>query len=71
MKRDPVCGIHIDPADALQLEYHGRKYSFCSHSCKAEFEDRPEEYAGPPSRTVMEKVFLDPLRNLATAIQEE
>jgi YHS domain-containing protein len=46
MVTDPVCSMEIDEVDAkFQALYAGRKYYFCSEECKAEFEDRPEEYA--------------------------
>jgi YHS domain-containing protein len=70
MKRDPVCGMLIDPADALRLEYHGETYYFCSHLCKREFEDCPDEYAKHPSSTMLDGVIFDPIKLLATAMQE-
>ena len=70
MKRDPVCGICIDPVDALRLEYHGKTYYFCSHLCKREFEDRPDEYANHPSTTALSGAIYEPIRILATALQE-
>jgi len=45
MKRDPVCGTYVFPAQAVRLDYHGRTYYFCSRDCKHDFEDRPDEYA--------------------------
>jgi YHS domain-containing protein len=60
----------IDPADALRLAYHGKTYYFCSHACKREFEDRPEEYADHPSRQIFFGVINEPIRILATAMQE-
>jgi YHS domain-containing protein len=70
MKRDPVCGIHIHPADALRLEYHGRTYYFCSHPCKRQFEDRPDEYAEHLSSTALHGLMIQPIQVLATAMQE-
>ena len=71
MKRDLVCGMFIDPADALRLEYHGKTYYFCSHACKREFEDRPDEYAEQHRPTmVFEGGILEPMRTLAAAVQE-
>jgi YHS domain-containing protein len=70
MKRDPVCGMRIDPADGLRLEYHGKTYYFCSHLCKHEFEDRPDEYAKHPSPTVLSGAIYEPIQILATAIQD-
>jgi YHS domain-containing protein len=70
MKRDLVCGMFIDPAKALRLEYHGKMYYFCSYVCKHEFEDRPDEYAEPPSTMVFEGGILEPMQALANAVQE-
>jgi YHS domain-containing protein len=71
MKRDPVCGMLIDPADALRLEYHGKTYYFCSHLCKHEFEDRPDEYAHHPSSMVLDGLIFEPIKILTIALQEE
>jgi Cu+-exporting ATPase len=39
---DPVCGMTIDPADAVgHLEYHGRTYYFCHDSCLERFRADP------------------------------
>jgi YHS domain-containing protein len=70
MKRDLVCGIFIEATEALRLEYHGNTYYFCSRSCKREFEDRPDEYAEPVSTMMLDAVVSEPLRTLATAMQE-
>jgi YHS domain-containing protein len=70
MKRDLVCGMFIEPADALRLEYHGKTYYFCSHACKREFEDRPDEYAEHPSTMLFDGVIFEPLEILASAVQE-
>jgi YHS domain-containing protein len=70
MERDPVCGVFIDPARAQRLNYHGKAYYFCSHTCKSEFEDRPDEYAARPPATILQGVIDDPIRILATAVQE-
>jgi YHS domain-containing protein len=70
MKRDLVCGMLVDPANALWLEYHGKTYYFCSHLCKQEFEDRPDEYVEHPS-TMLDGIMFNPIRILATAVQEQ
>ncbi len=43
MRRDPVCGVMVDP-DATDLELvleapNGETYYFCSVQCKLEFEE--------------------------------
>ncbi len=43
--KDPVCGMHIDPATAAgKSEYKGQTYYFCSLGCKSAFEKEPEKY---------------------------
>ena len=44
--RDPVCGMDVDPKNALSLEYKGKTYYFCSNQCKSAFERNPEAYIG-------------------------
>lgn len=46
MVTDPVCGMRIDEQSAAgSSEYQGRKFYFCSDSCKKKFDQRPEQYA--------------------------
>lgn len=43
---DPVCGMDIDPTDAVGTEeYEGKTYYFCSKSCQERFRAEPEKYA--------------------------
>ena len=45
---DPVCGMTIDPADAVgHTEYRGRTYYFCAQSCLDAFVADPEQYLDP------------------------
>ncbi|MGB9631151.1 MAG: copper-translocating P-type ATPase [Candidatus Methanodesulfokora sp.] len=44
--RDPVCGMDVDPRNALSLDYKGKTYYFCSNQCKSAFERNPEAYIG-------------------------
>lgn len=45
MAKDPVCGMGVDPAEALAtVEYQGESYYFCNPGCKAMFEKEPEKY---------------------------
>lgn len=37
MLRDPVCGMYVDPNNALKGKMGGKTYYFCSESCRAEF----------------------------------
>jgi membrane fusion protein, copper/silver efflux system len=43
--KDIVCGMDIDPKDAVgKVEYQGRTYYFCSLDCKQKFEKAPNQY---------------------------
>lgn len=43
--RDPVCGMHIDPEYAADLDfYKGKILYFCSYPCKEKFEADPGKY---------------------------
>jgi YHS domain-containing protein len=70
MVRDLVCGMFLDPAHALRLEYHGLPYYFCSHDCKLNFEDRPDEYAKLYATTVGGHSITHPSEILVNAIRE-
>jgi Cu+-exporting ATPase len=42
---DPVCGMTIDPADAVgQVEHRGQTYYFCNQSCLDQFRKDPERF---------------------------
>jgi uncharacterized protein len=43
--RDPVCGMSVDPSQALSLDHEGTRYYFCGPGCRARFEADPERYA--------------------------
>jgi uncharacterized protein len=43
--RDPVCGMSVDPSQALSLDHEGTRYYFCGPGCRARFEADPEQYA--------------------------
>jgi P-type Cu+ transporter len=46
MATDPVCNADVDEKNAkFTSEYGGRKYHFCSETCKKKFEAEPERYA--------------------------
>jgi Cu+-exporting ATPase len=45
MVTDPVCGMRIDPDDAVaSAEYEGKTYYFCSQACHDAFVDDPASY---------------------------
>jgi YHS domain-containing protein len=70
MVRDPVCGMFLDPAHALRVEYHNQPYYFCSHDCKLNFDDRPDEYAKPYATTVVVHSITSPSEILVSALRE-
>jgi len=43
-ERDPVCGMRLDPGQALEYEYSGQPYHFCSESCRQQFRAAPEYF---------------------------
>jgi Cu+-exporting ATPase len=44
---DPVCGMTIDPADAVgTVEHRGKTYYFCAGSCLERFREDPEAFVG-------------------------
>jgi len=46
MNIDPVCGMKVDEnKGAVQTEYNGKTFSFCSEECKKRFDQNPEQYA--------------------------
>ncbi len=48
--RDPVCGMHVDPARAPAREYYqGTTYYFCSAGCAAKFRADPGTYVQAPA----------------------
>src|SRR3990170_6935170 len=48
---DPVCGMTIDPADAVGTADHkGRSYHFCSESCLEQFRAEPARFVDPKAK---------------------
>ena len=46
MKKDPVCGMSVDPDEAEETTtYQGKTYYFCSKGCKTKFDADPAKYA--------------------------
>ncbi len=42
---DPVCGMHVDPADVRHIADHeGRTYAFCCAGCRTRFSKNPARY---------------------------
>jgi Cu+-exporting ATPase len=68
MVRDPVCGMSLEADQALHLDYRGKLYHFCSHDCKINFEDRPDEYVHP-THHLLGTIITSPLEVLTTALR--
>jgi Cu(I)/Ag(I) efflux system membrane fusion protein len=53
--KDPICGMDVGEQTAKAAgrisEYHGKKYYFCSDSCKQRFEEDPERYTAGPQES--------------------
>lgn len=45
--RDPVCGMNVDPADAIAVEHEGGRYHFCSSVCAEIFRADPSPWIEP------------------------
>ena len=46
--KDPVCGMHVDPAKAAGTSQHeGQTYYFCSKGCKTKFDANPDTFLTP------------------------
>ena len=41
---DPVCGMAVDPATAIQINVDGRVYSFCEVACADTFREDPQRW---------------------------
>ena len=68
MAKDPICGMEVDEATGLSLEYKGQKYYFCHPHCRDKFlkmkgESRARSEEAVPSAhgggLLVEKVTLD------------
>lgn len=46
VRRDPVCGMKVDPARAASAEHCGVTYHFCSSHCQRQFVTDPGAYLG-------------------------
>ena len=68
---DPICGMRIDPDDAVaSAERDGRRYWFCSDMCRAAFDADPEPTADRLSEEMMARrsgTTVDRIRRLVAA----
>lgn len=55
MSRDPVCGMEVNEAEAVEhAVFQGARYSFCCAECKLRFDGEPGRFVKPaaqPART--------------------
>ena len=63
---DPVCGMTIDPADAVgQVEHRGQTYYFCNESCVERFRADPDAFldgaAAQPPAAPAGTVYMCPM----------
>ncbi len=50
VKRDPVCGMNVNPATARHTHEHdGKKHYFCSAGCVEKFKANPQAYLNKPA----------------------
>ena len=58
-RRDPVCGMSVDPARAAAtLQHDGTTYYFCHPSCRDKFKADPQRYLGAPAAAPMPMGFV-------------
>ena len=58
--RDPVCGMLIEPQDAVShQEYEGQTYYFCNPSCAERFAARPQEFLEPEETRTVQSAQAD------------
>ena len=41
MTKDPICGMTVDEASALDAERDGKTFYYCSHDCRQKFLSAP------------------------------
>ena len=44
---DPVCGMVVDPAAAIQISVDGSSYYFCESACADTFREDPQRWIQP------------------------
>src|SRR5260370_16346642 len=54
-RKDPVCGMMVDPEKAAaKAEHAGRTYYFCSKNCAERFSREPEKFLVAPGTPGMD-----------------
>jgi len=54
MAIDPICGMEVDEASGLSIEYEGRKYYFCHPHCRDTFLEMKGEAKSPHAAAIPE-----------------
>lgn len=49
--KDPVCGMAVTTDSEHHLEYQSHMYYFCSAKCVEKFNQQPQQYTNPSTRT--------------------
>jgi YHS domain-containing protein len=63
-RKDPVCGMEVNPESPFRTTYGGREYLFCSRHCLDEFQADPARYLRPP-------LFMDPVCGMSVKTDGE
>ncbi len=58
--KDPICGMTVNEATALQAERDGKTFYFCSDQCRQKFL--------PPPPVIRKRASLDPVVNKDAAL---
>jgi uncharacterized membrane protein YraQ (UPF0718 family)/YHS domain-containing protein len=53
---DPVCGMKVDRAKAVRMDFAGQTFYFCNSHCKHAFEINPNDYLGNGPKPSQAKV---------------
>jgi YHS domain-containing protein len=58
MATDPVCGMEVDPEQAVATaDYEGKTYFFCAEECKEKFEKDPGKYVPMKEEGLFKRLF--------------
>jgi len=59
---DPVCGMQVSPENAIESEYQGNLFYFCSESCQKKFDNDPEDVLAEQAKKEATKISANPGR---------
>jgi P-type Cu+ transporter len=69
-KKDPVCGMNVNPATARHVhEYAGKKHYFCCQHCAEKFKAAPETYLAKPVAAGPVTLGMPAAKNVASPEQ--